>query len=321
MFSNYQLPHALSQPPLPPTNRFVHINHHHPPSASSQRVFVNPHFKTAHKAPGPGAIYVNPLMYARPGPSKQIHINPNIHNVHIHINPNFASSKTPPPVVEKPKSLVVLTKTKLVRRSSDGGTRKIKRRNSVKSPYKIIRCNPPKKKCTTVKKPVTPYNAKSRFKIDRRLKKSPGSVSKKVYRNVVKMVKKQSSNHLSVVNISGVLYKKSRNTLRKTSAMSPRAKLPKPHHNKVIKSQLKVHDPNKTILKKFKLVRYVGLKCEHCLVVISICSSKINRDSRRKLKKCNIPCPTYRKYGLCKGKDNGKCLWKHDPAQIALCTR
>lgn len=312
MFSNYQLPDALTQPHLPP----VHINHH-PPTTSSQRVFVNPHFKTAHKVPGPGAIYVNPLMYARPGPSKQIHINPNIRNVHIHINPNFASTKLPPPplAVQKPKNLVVLTKTKLVRRSSDGGTRRIKRRNSVKSPYKIIRCNNSvKKKCAPLKKPVTPYTAKSRFKIDRRLKKSPGSASKKVYRNVVKMVKKQSSNHLSVVNISGVLYKKSRNTLRKTSTTSPRGKLPKPH--KVIKSP-----PNKTILKKFKLVRYVGLKCRNCWLIISICSGKTNRDSGRKLKKCNLPCPTYRKYGLCKGKDNGKCLWKHDPAQIALCTR
>lgn len=251
MVSNYQHPHG-NQPHLPPTNRFVHIN----PAASSQRVFVNPHFKTAHKAPGPGAIYVNPLMYPRPGLSKQIHINPNIHNVHIHINPNFATTKvpTPPPVVEKPKKLVVLTKTKLIRRSSDG-TRKIKRRNSVKSPYKIIRYNLPKKKCTPLKKPVTPYTAKSRFKIDRRLRKSPGSAFKKV----VKMIKKQSSNHLSVVNISGVLYKKSRNTLKKTSA-TPKGKLLKPHK----KNQVKLQD--KTILKKFKLVRYVALKCKHLFV-------------------------------------------------------
>lgn len=263
MFSNYQLPDALTQPYLPPTNRFVHINHH-PPTTSSQRVFVNPHFK-----PGPGAIYVNPLIYTCPGPSKQIHINPNIRNVHIHINPNFASTKlpTPPPAVQKPKKLVVLTKTKLVRRSSDGGTRKnIKRRNSVKSPYKIIRSNnSPKKKCAALKKPVTPYTAKSRFKIDHRLKKSPVSASKKVYKNVVKMIKKQSSNHLSVVNISGVLYKKSRNTLRKTST-SPRGKLPKPHNIKIIKSQGKMQNPNKTILKKFKLVRYVALKCTNYLL-------------------------------------------------------
>lgn len=73
------------------------------------------------------------------------------------------------------------------------------------------------------------------------------------------MIKKQSSNHLSVVNISGVLYKKSRNTLKKTSA-TPKGKLLKPHK----KNQVKLQD--KTILKKFKLVRYVALKCKHLFV-------------------------------------------------------
>lgn len=41
----------------------------------------------------------------------------------------------------------------------------------------------------------------------------------------------------------------------------------------------------------------------------------------KKLRKCNIPCPTYRRYGVCKRKDKGRCSRKHDPDQIALCTK
>lgn len=40
-----------------------------------------------------------------------------------------------------------------------------------------------------------------------------------------------------------------------------------------------------------------------------------------KLKTCNIPCYIYRKFGRCKAQESGKCFRKHDPDQIALCTK
>lgn len=43
--------------------------------------------------------------------------------------------------------------------------------------------------------------------------------------------------------------------------------------------------------------------------------------SANKLKKCNIPCPIYRKFGRCRGKDRGTCQKIHDPAQIIICPK
>lgn len=40
-----------------------------------------------------------------------------------------------------------------------------------------------------------------------------------------------------------------------------------------------------------------------------------------KLKKCNVPCLFYRKYGRCRGKDRGTCNKIHNPDQIIICPR
>ncbi|XP_025833028.1 zinc finger CCCH domain-containing protein 3 isoform X1 [Agrilus planipennis] len=48
---------------------------------------------------------------------------------------------------------------------------------------------------------------------------------------------------------------------------------------------------------------------------ISSCSS-LNR-----MKKCNIPCPFFRKYGRCRGKEKGTCNRVHNPDQISLCPK
>lgn len=42
---------------------------------------------------------------------------------------------------------------------------------------------------------------------------------------------------------------------------------------------------------------------------------------RKRLKKSNIPCPFYRKFGACKGKENGTCIRVHNPDQISLCPK
>ncbi|CAG9761312.1 unnamed protein product [Ceutorhynchus assimilis] len=80
-------------------------------------------------------------------------------------------------------------------------------------------------------------------------------------------------------------------------------------HYKLINKSISPYKKNKKLLemRRFKVVRKQSFKKK--------------KMSERKFRKCNIPCITFRKYGLCKGKDKGKCSLKHDPDQVALCTR
>lgn len=49
--------------------------------------------------------------------------------------------------------------------------------------------------------------------------------------------------------------------------------------------------------------------------------SSIKRQNMEKLKKCNMPCEIYQRYGKCAKKDLGRCLKIHKPEQVALCTK
>ncbi|XP_066256499.1 zinc finger CCCH domain-containing protein 3 isoform X2 [Euwallacea similis] len=318
------------------------------------KVFLNPNFQgdlpLRSHIPARNAIHVNPLLCNTmvkqlPLSQRQIHVNPNIKNVQVpkpqmvHVNPKFKDIKGAvdvdvETVPKKQKKVVVLTKTKLIR--SPVTTKKGKRKTFVKSQFKIVRGK--------VNSPVRNLNestetfSRTRFKIDNRRGKSPLSVraTKKQYnffnkwslqntntprRQVVKprsLV--QTSTCHSLVNISGVLYKKSNNCLKKTGSLGKTSV----SRQQLVKSQLKLNTSkvklksnsheegrsNKRIVKKFKIIRKQSVR-----------KSKVAEISPKKLKKCNIPCTTYRKYGICKEKDNGKCLLKHDPLQIALCTR
>lgn len=47
----------------------------------------------------------------------------------------------------------------------------------------------------------------------------------------------------------------------------------------------------------------------------------IRKQNISKLKKCNLPCKIYQKYGKCAKMERGKCLKLHNPDQIALCAK
>ncbi|XP_076264555.1 zinc finger CCCH domain-containing protein 3 [Rhynchophorus ferrugineus] len=271
----------------------------------------------------------------------KIHINPHKKNFvvpqNIHINPRFKAlgefqKKIDPPILEK-KPAIILTKTKLVRVQPHTSiptttiTKHQPRRSSVRSKFKIVRNN----NCQT---PVKVLRDKiTRFKVDHRTIKSFSSdnkrykiVNKKLKRSneacqVVKKVKspvKRVQSSLCLVNINGIMYKKTKNSLRKMSickmnikkspniVLTSKYKIIKKVQGK--KTEKVVKEKYGNIIKKFKIIRvHTPLK-----PVVT---------PRKKLKICNIPCPFYRKYGVCRGKNNGKCVRKHDPAQIALCTR
>lgn len=53
------------------------------------------------------------------------------------------------------------------------------------------------------------------------------------------------------------------------------------------------------------------------LIILFLSQMKNNK----KLKKCNLPCPIYQKYGRCRGNETGKCIKTHDANQISLCAK
>ncbi|KAL1516615.1 hypothetical protein ABEB36_000504 [Hypothenemus hampei] len=266
---------------------------------ATQRVLINPHFKANSK------VFVNPNFV----PSRTIHINPllttgslkNIPDTNnqsntVHINPLFShktaskceDTKECPSAINR---AIVLTKTKLIR-----------------SPYL-------KKKLVRNKDKIQKFggtracqSTNTRFKLDNRSQMLIGVAKKstsrklkinKLFRenNLSRIIKHTTLNQ-SMINICGIMYRKSKTSLRRTSNSSISQK--KTFSNKKV---------NKDAL-KMKIVRLTSPKKN---------IHGINLD--KKLKKCNIPCPLYKKYGICKAQISGKCFLKHDPDQIALCTR
>jgi hypothetical protein len=301
-----QQPQFHFPPPSLPstsTNRFIYVKHNfvNPNPNPTVRVLVNPHFKKK--------VYVNPQFT---GNVSKTHVNP-AHNAKpkIHVNPNvlknFATSvKSVPkvePVLESKSTTVISTRNKLVRVPYNPADRVVrKRRSSVHTKYKIVRTG-----------------SVSRFKLDKRKSvSSPGvrSAKKKyVYVNrflsmgvVAKNVllrKNASLGKPGFVNINGILYKKSPNSLKKASDSPKPASSKYKIARKEAKQRVSSSNPRRSVVKRFKLIR----------------SRKQSRVAPNKLRKCNIPCPVFRKFGRCRGKSDGTCIKLHNPDQVVLCTR
>ncbi|CAH1187645.1 unnamed protein product [Phyllotreta striolata] len=286
------------------TNKYVYFkqNFVQHQSVNAPKVLVNPHFNKT--------VFVNPnyIPNDRASGTRKIHINPNkpisfpLKNTanNIHINPNVlrnipiaknAENAAPQP---KKNLLTYASKTKLIRTPlkefSTYSSRQAKaRRVPVYSQYKIVKI--PKSN----KKP-SPAKVKSRFKLDNR---STSKNVKYVFSNRFLSITDIAKNmplkvNRNLVNISGVFYKKSPMRLQKI----------------VKKDKTKL---NATLKKsRYKIIRNNASKKK-------VVNKK--KTSRGSMRKCNIPCPFYRKFGKCKGKDMGKCHRKHDPDQIALCTK
>nr|CAI5833186.1 unnamed protein product [Callosobruchus analis] len=187
----------------------------------------------------------------------------------------------------------------------------------LKTKHKII-----KFKKNDHKKLSSDNSQSNKFKLDNRQRKSSSispKVKKFVYINqfttlsdLARAIPSKPSKNLSMVNIHGILYKKSRHSLHRTNSSI----------HKIRKSSLS----RPTEDSKYKFVRKLStsksLETYHCNSSMKqLGTSGSKRKLTERLRKCNIPCPYYRKFGRCKGKDNGKCFRKHDPDQIALCTK
>ncbi|CAG9840513.1 unnamed protein product [Diabrotica balteata] len=187
---------------------------------------------------------------------------------------------------------------------------KIKSKLLFNTKYKLKRINTSK-----TDKHLIPQSLElNKYKLDRRTRSVSSSRSRFVFVNrflsISDIAKKVPLRTKCLVNISGIVYKKSPNKLQRTSSL--------------LKDKRKqIKDSNALKRNKFKLVRQpenkLALEKKNSRITYRYSSGK--NISIEKLKKCNIPCPYYRKFGKCKGKELGKCPRKHDPDQIALCTK
>jgi hypothetical protein len=265
--------HMSEQPQfhfLPPslpsthTNRFIYVKHNfvNPNPNPTPRVLINPHFKKKvylnpqfnQNAP---KIHVNPAQNGLPSAKPKIHVNPNVLK-------NFATSVKnvpkiePKPVSESKATTVISTRNKLVRIPYDPANRVVRKRlNSLHTKYKIVRSN-----------------SVSRFKLDKRGEKgvkamnSPGAKTPKkkyVYVNRFLSMEVMAKNVLlrknaslrkpGFVNINGILYKKSPNSLKKESdspkPVSSRYKIVR----KETKQRINSSNPRRSLVKRFKLIR------------------------------------------------------------------
>lgn len=232
------------------SNRFIYVNNcFNPPvpiSPTKPKVLVNPHFKKK--------VYVNPAF--NPLRPKTIYINPaksDFKPPKIHVNPNLLKNLNVPMPPPPPKAVenrnattVISTRNKLIRvplQSPNNKNLTRKRRNSLHTKYKIIRTNLAKASPTKIS-PVKMVNkfkfdkTPNRFTVDKRtsntVQKTSRSIRKKyVYVNrflsmdvVAKTVlfKNTSSNKRGFVNINGIMYKKSPNSLKKAIESTPTKK-------------------------------------------------------------------------------------------------
>ncbi|XP_063910697.1 zinc finger CCCH domain-containing protein 3 isoform X1 [Zophobas morio] len=317
----YYPPPHLMDIPKPSTNRFIYVKHNfiNPNPAPPTKVLVNPHFKKK--------VFVNPQFHAPqtllPTTKPKIHVNPNVLKNFGNNVPNIK----PTPVVESKTTTVISTRNKLVRipcNSPDTSPRK--RRNSLHTKYKIVRSGAKN----------SPIN---KFKLDKR-----NSVNKPILKTVKKryvyvnrflsmdvvaknVLLKKNSNLCKpgFVNINGILYKKSPNSLKKASESLLKPKLTLKANSFKRNQSFRVQSSSKYKLVRKDTKQHLSTSSNRRSLVrrYKVIRSKKTpvKPSPSKLRKCNIPCPIFRKYGRCPGKTTGTCFKLHNPDQIVLCTR
>lgn len=130
------------------------------------------------------------------------------------------------------------------------------------------------------------------------------------------VVYKNSRLQRSYININGVLYHSNPCSLRK-SDLSPVKSLK-------VKPQLKKNNPNTQSKLKKNLKKSPNRRTETIPNIYKLNRNlplKQIKNRYLKLKKNNVSCSIYKKYGRCRLQEKGSCNKLHDPNQIILCPR
>lgn len=320
-------------------------------------VHVNPKFAAANRIGS--SVYINPNVFKGSSaftsvePGKLIQ-KPVAGNVLTHRKQATGNDKTfikntnssiTNNVVSKP---IIATRTKIVRVPANKERTADNERRVVQSKYKLV-------KATACIKPVIPLRVsnsarqKSKFKIDNRTIEHGRGIKRVTNKNKNTNYIAPRKSNVSYIKIGGVTYQKSRMKLQRSNSCEIKNKknrniaTPKrKSHKMVIKSGVRYEvNINKRTLKR---VTDSGLKnsvikkptTEKMRRLKAIMFAKKNfiksryvfkkfkqnvHPSPNKLKKCNVPCMFYRKFGRCRAKDRGACNKTHDSAHIIVCPR
>ncbi|KAK5642581.1 hypothetical protein RI129_008748 [Pyrocoelia pectoralis] len=308
-----------------------------------------------------GRVLINPnfvnTALVKPHFNKQFLLNQPIHINPYVINQNRGNQRT---VVliddgkvvtdtkEKRKEiskqpLLISTPTKIVRSSNRQTATPQKRRLSIHSKYKIIRS------CATtnILQPSLLGKEKNNFTIDHR---SPAAKLKRFsfIKDKLKMPNiymKNNLNSTKYISVNGKVHKKNfvhNNTKFKRKPLVGSAlkvqiltirgqkyKMDSAHHTLTLissqtekpKSSLKTLYVGGMSFKQKEPNLYVKTNAHKRFVLLSQAKQRSINTLTNKLRKSNIPCPLYHKFGKCKGLDSGKCIRLHNPDQISLCPR
>lgn len=266
------------------------------------------------------------------------------------VNTSTVNVPVTKPIVSTPMKIVRLTVNPKTQCVTTPGTASVgQKQRIVKSKYKIIKTN-----SISNVKPHMLYGIKSsnkiksKFKIDNRMPPGENTTKTDVYK--IKHVNNSSPRKRSVtyIKIGGVIYKNSRMTLQRSSLERKLQKIkrvttPKRSIHKIInkngiryevnvnrRALKRMSDPTmrsnavkRSIIQKKKMLLAV-LCAKNDLLKSTVWKKKSRQNtppSASKLRKCNVPCPFYRKFGRCRGKDRGTCNKVHDPTQIIICPR
>ncbi|XP_065077173.1 zinc finger CCCH domain-containing protein 3-like [Ochlerotatus camptorhynchus] len=169
-----------------------------------------------------------------------------------------------------------------------------------------------------------------------------------------KMTFTSQNKKLVMININGVLYRSSSNKLQVSSARSPAKILPrKPPADSTnskqrcltIRGTRFMLDPSGTKLRKMPSVEveephqaklgridiggltympktdgtFVRTDTHRTRSYLSLTKHKSIQVLTNRMRKCNVPCPIYRRLGKCTAFVRGKCPKLHDKNQIMIC--
>ncbi|KAF5273261.1 hypothetical protein FQR65_LT04683 [Abscondita terminalis] len=307
-------------------NKFMYVNHALLQNLKQNqlKVLINPNF-------------VN-QMGIKP------HFNKNFFtNQTIHVNPNVIRNREKPtrdhvvPTIVAKSNIILSTPTNIIR--SPKATESTRtRRTSIHTKYKIIRDT-----STRIKAISNCFSARHKnvFAIDRRL-----SVKKISSPKNINVYVKRNLNKSNYVRINNATNKKSNETKVRSNvktvggALKSKILMIRGHKYKLDSSHrtLTLMDNNKcnnespkslfktiyvggmTFKQKERNV-FVKTKVRHQRTLLRQARQKSLNVLTNKHKKSNLPCPLYRKFGKCKGKETGRCIRIHNPEQISLCPK
>lgn len=324
------------------------------PNFKPNHVYINPNF-TGTVNPKP-SVHINPNVFktthnyittqANAVTQKSV-IASSTHNSYCVQKTNTFVNRVNTSTVN-PSKPIVSTPTKLIRLPVNQRLHKPKadiKENSVRqqriiiSKYSIVKTNVIDVKAVMPLRINNCHKVKSKFKIDNRENTATNSSKKDLYkcRNIISVSPIKRNGY---VKIGGVVYKKSQMKLQRSSSFET-----KNQKKKLITSKQKIHKiinkngvryevnvnrrtlkrmsdvPTKRMISPKKKVILATLSAKKNFVKSPVLRKKSIPPSSHKLKKCNVPCMFYRKYGRCRGNTRGTCHKVHDPAHIIICPR